>query len=340
MTLGFGVFDGEGCFQHPEAIQGAVNDALDEALDRHECGVLSHAAYVKQLSALIETWPDFIDGHAHLGAALLEQGKPGKALEAYAKGIALGDAAIPEGYDGLISWGWLENRPYLRALHGAALCHARRRRRKDAVALMEKLLRYNPNDNQGVRLLLGSEYLRLEKLALARPILEENAAHYPPCHYELGLLHLEQANMSAAATHLRRGFLTIPYITEILCGNPEPLALNIWHGSNLHDRETAASYAAMYGDYWRRRPDSVRFLHWLFNHPTVMRERADYQEVQVELLWEREPAARGNILERMDAVAARIDDKSSAQIVARRRDERSEEIAPWLDPRRSYRGGY
>jgi hypothetical protein len=130
------------------------------------------------------------------------------------------------------------------------------------------------------------------------------------------------------------------YIAEILCGNPEPYALNIWRGSNLHDRETAASYAEMYGEYWRRRSDCIRILHWLFNHPTVMRERADYLELQAELLWEQEPAARGNVPERMDAVVARIDEKSSTQIIARRRDERGEEIAPWLDPRRSYRGGH
>ena len=57
---------------------------------------------------------------------------------------------------------------------------------------MEQVLQWNPNDNQGVRLILGSEYLRAGDRAKAGKVLREHAAEYPPYRYELGLLHLQK----------------------------------------------------------------------------------------------------------------------------------------------------
>lgn len=74
----------------------------------------------------------------------------------------------------------LDNRPFLRALHGVALAHARLRRHRDAAAMMERLLAYNPNDNQGVRYLLGSEYLHLAETDKVPALLEAEAATILP----------------------------------------------------------------------------------------------------------------------------------------------------------------
>ena len=107
---------------------------------------------------------------------------------------------------------------------------------------MEQLLRWNPNDNQGVRLSIGSEYLRAGHRAKAGRVLREHADEYPPYRFELGLLHLQKQKWAEAATSLRRGFVDNPYIAEILCGNPDPMPLPIWEGSNWQGTETAKEY--------------------------------------------------------------------------------------------------
>lgn len=53
-----------------------------------------------------------------------------------------------------------ENRPYLRALYAAILANVHLQRHQDAVMLTDKILAYNPEDNQALRWLLGSELLR------------------------------------------------------------------------------------------------------------------------------------------------------------------------------------
>ena len=180
---------------------------------------------------------------------------------------------------------------------------------------MEQLLRWNPNDNQGVRLSIGSEYLRAGHRAKAGKVLREHADEYPPYRYELGLLHLQKQKWAEAATSLRRGFVDNPYIAEILCGNPDPMPLPIWEGSNWQGTETAKEYVREYGELWRRTADALEFLRWLHMHPRVMAERAAVIECRQELLWENDYNGRGLILDRERAVCSGIESTMSREII-------------------------
>ena len=128
---------------------------------------------------------------------------------------------------------------------------------------MEQLLRWNPNDNQGVRLIFGSEHLRAGDRAKAGKVFRGHAAEYPPYRYEFGLLLLQKQQWAEAATSLRRGFADNPYIAEILCGNPDPMPLPMWEGSNWQGAETAREYVGEYGALWRRTAEAPEFLRWL-----------------------------------------------------------------------------
>ena len=55
---------------------------LDHLLDYHDDGRLTRNQYVTELKDLVARHPGFIDGHAHLAFALLEQDKPKLALGA------------------------------------------------------------------------------------------------------------------------------------------------------------------------------------------------------------------------------------------------------------------
>jgi tetratricopeptide (TPR) repeat protein len=91
-----------------------------------------------------------LDAHAHLGSQLFDR-SPGRALVHYEIGVRIGEPLLPDGFDGVLAWSCLYNRPFLRCLHGYALCLWRLGRTKEAIGAFERILAFNPNDNQGAR---------------------------------------------------------------------------------------------------------------------------------------------------------------------------------------------
>ncbi len=96
-------------FRHG-AEEREANGQLDTLLDQRASGSLSEEKFHLALADLVEHYPDYIDGHAHLGFVMLERGKAKQALDACERGLGIGLAAIPRTYRGRIEWSWLENR--------------------------------------------------------------------------------------------------------------------------------------------------------------------------------------------------------------------------------------
>ncbi len=94
-----------------------------------------------------------LDAHAHLGNLEFDR-NPKQALVHYEIGKLIGESFLPDGFDGVLLWGSIYNRPYLRCLHGYGLCLWRLRRFDEARAVFERILALNPNDNQGARFCL------------------------------------------------------------------------------------------------------------------------------------------------------------------------------------------
>ncbi|MBN1770314.1 MAG: tetratricopeptide repeat protein [Deltaproteobacteria bacterium] len=91
-----------------------------------------------------------IDAHAHLGNMEFER-RPERAALHYRIGLGIGELSLPEGFDGILPWSMIFNRPFLRCLHGLGLCLWRTGEAKDAMKVFERILLLNPNDNQGAR---------------------------------------------------------------------------------------------------------------------------------------------------------------------------------------------
>jgi tetratricopeptide (TPR) repeat protein len=91
-----------------------------------------------------------IDAHAHLGNLEFDN-SPQQATAHYEVGIGIGELSLPLNFDGVLLWGLMYNRPFLRSLHGYGLCLWRLGRTTEAQTIFERILSLNPNDNQGVR---------------------------------------------------------------------------------------------------------------------------------------------------------------------------------------------
>lgn len=78
------------------------------------------------------------------GAVTLRVGGPGE----------VGQLSLGPGFDGLLLWGFIDDRPFLRCIHSYGLCLWRLGRLEEARRLFERMLWLNPADNQGIRLLM------------------------------------------------------------------------------------------------------------------------------------------------------------------------------------------
>ena len=70
-------------------------------------------------------------------------------------GFRIGELSLGESFDGLLPWGWIDNRPFLRCTNGFGLCLWRLGRWEEAETIFKRMLWLNPSDNQGVRFLIG-----------------------------------------------------------------------------------------------------------------------------------------------------------------------------------------
>lgn len=105
------------------------------------------------LTDLLEADMRCLDAHAHLGHLSFDR-SPERAVRHCEVGVALGELALGEGFDGVLPWERIDNRPFLRCLKGYGLCLWRLDRLAEAGRVLERLLWLNPNDNQGVRLIV------------------------------------------------------------------------------------------------------------------------------------------------------------------------------------------
>ncbi|MDP2858307.1 MAG: cytoplasmic protein, partial [Bacillota bacterium] len=129
------------------------SDPIIESVDLLHAGAVDDARRVLQQCLTQDT--RCIDAYVHLGnirfrhyhsEIAVEQ-----ALKSYRAGVAVGEQALPEGFNGLLLWGYIDNRPFLRALHGLALCEWRLGRTSCARSVFMRLLMLDPDDALRVR---------------------------------------------------------------------------------------------------------------------------------------------------------------------------------------------
>jgi len=104
----------------------------------------------KILMGLCESDLRCLDAHAHLGNFLFDS-MPEFAIRHYEVGLRIGELSLGDNFDGVLHWGHIDNRPFLRCMHGYGLCLWRLGRFDEATRVFDRMLWLNPSDNQGVR---------------------------------------------------------------------------------------------------------------------------------------------------------------------------------------------
>jgi hypothetical protein len=140
-------------FEMEQVLPGSDPDDFDsdpilEANDLKDAGDTAGAQDI--LAKMLEADLRCLDAHAHLGNIAFRH-SPRWALSHYEVGVRIGELSLGAGFDGVLAWGLIDNRPFLRCMHGYGLSLWRLDRWEEAEQLFERMLWMNPSDNQGIR---------------------------------------------------------------------------------------------------------------------------------------------------------------------------------------------
>ena len=196
-----------------EYISFEDSEPFEQALDTFRAGYYDEAG--ESLRAFINEYPYHIDSYHHLGIIETDLGHPERALKYFETGYRIGLLSITDSFGGTLPWICLENRPFLRAAHGYGLALERKRRHLEAVEVYEQILALNPNDNQGIRYLLPSLYLKAQAPQKARAALEQHGADgmnlFTRC-----LLEIQDGHRIEAVRWLCRGLAYNLHVPELV----------------------------------------------------------------------------------------------------------------------------
>ena len=143
-------------FQDPEDFD---SDPILDAADFYEYG--NHVEAFKIMEKILTTDLRCLDAHAHLGNWEFNSTRePYKriidnAKRHYEVGFNIGELSLGKGFDGVLPWGRINNRPFLRCMHGYGLSLWRLGLSEETRNVYERMLWLNPTDNQGIRFLLA-----------------------------------------------------------------------------------------------------------------------------------------------------------------------------------------
>ncbi|MFI8280962.1 hypothetical protein ACIGBH_40060 [Streptomyces sp. NPDC085929] len=143
----------------PDPHLGEGEPPVDRAFDlREQTG--DTAAYRAALHAAVREDPRQIDCWVHLGHDAFERADTDdpallEALGFYQSAVAVAELSLPPTFTGVLAWGELNNRPFHRAMHGLGLTWWRLGESAKAAMVFGNSLWTNPDDNQGIRYLIG-----------------------------------------------------------------------------------------------------------------------------------------------------------------------------------------
>ncbi|MGD8836746.1 MAG: hypothetical protein PVJ84_04885 [Desulfobacteraceae bacterium] len=131
------------------------NDPFDDPITRsndlRDTGRRADA--IKILMELCQADLRCLDAHSHLGHLVFDY-HPQDAISHYEVGLRIGELSLGNDFAGVLMWHFIDNRPFLRCMHGYGLCLWRLGCFDEAERVFDRMLWLNPSDNQGVRFLI------------------------------------------------------------------------------------------------------------------------------------------------------------------------------------------
>lgn len=249
-------------FAYPRLTEEAL-DELDAGIELMNAGQGDEAE--RLFRQLIRRFPEFIDARHHLAMLLDAEGRRTEAFRLWQEAVDLGLTCFPLGFRhgrDLLPWGWIDNRPFLRACHGFALAYLARGNVGMALDVFRRILAVNPDDNLGIRALVVQCYFSLKRPEEVLAV----CAEYPGDPMEqslygkaLGLFQL--GRLEAARAALRQAVEELPLVAQELLKTRHRRPRSLVPGHITYGgADQAYEYWREQGRFWNETPGAIEFL--------------------------------------------------------------------------------
>jgi len=249
-------------FVYPD-IYDDLTDEFHRGCELCEEGDLDEAERVfKEVLALM---PDHLDAIHHLALVLSERNLLDQAHDLWDQAVSIGRKALPQDFKlgrDRLEWGWLENRPFLRCLHGLALARYEEGEVEEALRLFQELLSLNPNDNQGVRAMAGEALFKLGRLEDALRISEQYRDDMmPETLYGRALALFKLGQRQEASVALKEAVEYLPLVSKELLKTKHRLPRTARPDVvTLGGADEAYYYWERWGQFWEEDPEVLEWL--------------------------------------------------------------------------------
>lgn len=307
-------------------------DEMDGIEALLEAGEISLQAAIHQGYELLKKNPDNLEYQNFVGCKLWDAELRELAAEQWEAAYLQASALIPKDFKGEISWYETDNRSFLRCCYGHVLGLMQGGKGRGALAVARKLLRWNPDDNQGVRFLIGDLQMMAGQVDAALKTFLKTAGHNPVLWYSAALAAFRKEEFVDACTYLRRGIAGNPYIAEGVTGRTLLDNHLYWHSSNIHDTDFAVDYLNSPHATWS--DEETDFVDWVFNSSAVLKERAERMVLHETLTYVGTESSlsittRGEASMALHALRENIDGEVSKVMVRQVRNRWGDLIWPW-----------
>lgn len=214
-----------------------------------------------EFKMIIEGDPEFIDAYNSLGWLAMEDFNYGIAQSYFQKAFKIGNSLIPKSFKGEIIWGIIDNRPFLRAMHGLGLSYLYINEFEHALKYFKKNLEYNSNDNQGIRALAIHCYIALGEFKNVLKIngLFPGDAMVDTMYGKVYALYNLQKTKEAEQA-LEEALKYLPLVAkELSSKNHKPVYNNYPGTITMGGQDEAYDYWKRLGQYWTN-PQLKEFL--------------------------------------------------------------------------------
>jgi len=261
-------------------LEFVVDDLYDDLEGRFEWGedraeifqrfydaeeMISDGYEVKGKSALKKISaedPQFIDAHNSLGYLEMNGDNYSKALTIFQKALNIGNKLIPRDFFGKIIWGFHDNRPFLRSMHGLGVCYLKTGDMAKASDIFSKMIDYNPNDNQGIRALAIECYLAFKRypevLSICNKFPDDAMAD---TLYGKVLALYRTGKEQEASKALEEAIKYLPLVAKELAKKQHiPVYGDMPGMTTMGGADEAYEYWDRVGKYWVEYPESLDFV--------------------------------------------------------------------------------
>ncbi len=237
-------------FQYPNFVY-ELDDLMFDAIDLLE--IENYVAAKDILHSIIDKFPEHIDARHHLAICLQEQGELQVAFDVLKEAVEIGMNCLPKSLaldEIVLDWGWLENRPFLRAYEALGIELYEQEKQKEAIQVFNNLLNLNPSDNQGVRALAIKSYFDLKQPTEVLKICER----YPgdalaDTYYGRLLAQIQLNDKNKIEKNLQKAIKFLPAIAEELV-KPYHSEFDDLVDEFDEEKAEAMEYWENYGIYW------------------------------------------------------------------------------------------